>query len=123
MAADAMRELGNTYSAQGDHVNAMKCYSKALASPNQEGAAALYSNRSFAFLRLKLPARALADADEAIKLRPQWPKGHFRRAEALTAAGLYAEALLSYEKGSSLDPSRPPRPLPRPPRDPSTGAT
>ena len=86
-----------------DYVGALKWYSQAIALSPKD--AALYSNRSFAFLRLNLPARALADAEEAIRRRPTWPKGHFRRAEALTQAGLHAEALLSYEAGASLDPS------------------
>lgn len=50
-------------------------------------------------------AGALADADEAVRRRPTWPKGHFRRAEALTQAGLHADALVSYEAGAALDPS------------------
>ena len=88
-----------------DYVGALKWYSQALALSPKD--AALYSNRSFAFLRLKLPARALADADEAVRRRPNWPKGHFRRAEALNQAGLHADALLSYEAGAALDPSDP----------------
>lgn len=86
-----------------DYVGALKWYSQAIAlRPND---AALYSNRSFALLRLELPARALADADEAVRRRPTWPKGHFRKAEALTQAGLHTEALVSYEAGAALDPS------------------
>ena len=103
MDADSCKTEGNAAMAEQDYVNAMKWYSQAIALSPRDGA--LFSNRSFAFLRLNLPARALADAEEAIRRRPTWPKGHFRRAEALTQAGLHAEALLSYEAGASLDPS------------------
>ena len=54
---------------------------------------------------LFLASKQLADADEAIRRRPDWPKGHFRRAEALSQAGMHADALVSYERGSALDPS------------------
>eukprot|EP00962_Isochrysis_galbana_P043266 scaffold16436_cov126-Isochrysis_galbana.AAC.3 len=67
--------------------------------------AALYSNRSFAFLKLNQPARALVDAEDALRRRPNWAKGYFRKAEALRAAGLHAEAVGLYARGSDLDPS------------------
>ena len=88
--------------AASDYVNAMKWYSQAIASAPKD--ATLYSNRSFAFLRLKLGPRALADAEEAIKLKPTWAKGYFRRAEALSLAGLHDDALRAYQTGASLDP-------------------
>lgn len=81
----------------------MKHYTRAISLSPKDGA--LYSNRSFAFLRLELPARALADADEAIRRRPDWPKGHFRRGEALRATGLHNEAFESYARGAALDPT------------------
>ena len=97
------KEEGNACMAEQNYVGALKWYSQAIANSPKDGA--LYSNRSFAFLRLQLPARALADADEAVRRRPTWPKGHFRRAEALSQAGLHADALASYEAGAALDPS------------------
>lgn len=39
-----------------------------------------------------------------MRRRPDWPKAHFRRAEALAQAGLHVDALASYETGSRLDP-------------------
>ena len=103
MDASTCKEEGNAAMADADYVGAMKWYSQALTYNPKE--AALYSNRSFAFLRLGLSERALADAEECVRKRPDWPKGHFRRAEALTQAGLHADALLSYERGAALDPS------------------
>ena len=43
------------------------------------------SNRSAAFLKLGKARQALADADVAVTLRPDWEKGHFRRGAALEA--------------------------------------
>ena len=56
-----------------------------------------YGNRSFCYEYIKdyarycvhvcscalCSARALDDANVAIKLKPDWPKGHFRRGKAL----------------------------------------
>ena len=94
---------GNQCMSEEDYVGALKWYSQAIALAPKE--AALYSNRSFSFLRLEQSSRALADAEEVVRRRPDWPKGHFRRAEALSQAGLHADALLAYERGSALDPS------------------
>lgn len=41
------------------------------------------SNRSAALLKLSKASKALADAEECIKLRPEWEKGFFRKAAAL----------------------------------------
>jgi hypothetical protein len=84
-------------------LQALQHYTRAISLSPKDGA--LYSNRSFAFLKLAQPARALSDADESIRKRPSWAKGHFRRAEALREAGLHAEAVESYARGAALDPS------------------
>uniref|UniRef100_A0A7S4B9W3 Uncharacterized protein n=1 Tax=Chrysotila carterae TaxID=13221 RepID=A0A7S4B9W3_CHRCT len=101
-AAAARREQGNESMSAGQYEAAVLHYSAALSHTPKDPA--LYSNRSFAFLRLRMPARALADADEAVKRRPDWPKAHFRRAEAFRVAGLHDEALKAYERAANLDP-------------------
>lgn len=40
-------------------------------------------NRSYCFYCLKQYPQALADADRAIQLAPDWPMGHFRQGSAL----------------------------------------
>ena len=101
--ADVDKETGNACMAVGDYVNAMKWYSQAMTVAPRD--AALYSNRSFAFLKLGLPERALADADEAIRRRPDWAKAHFRKAEALSQAHVHTDALQAYAEGARLDAS------------------
>ena len=96
------KEQGNACMSGSDYVNAMKWYSQAIALSPKDGS--LFSNRSFAFLRLGLTSRALADADESVHLKPDWSKSHFRRAEALAQAGLHTEAMQSYAEGATLDP-------------------
>lgn len=62
--------------------------SKAAAAPTLTAAHflshfAACSNRSAALLQLSKVTKALADADECIRLRPDWDKGYYRQAAAL----------------------------------------
>jgi tetratricopeptide (TPR) repeat protein len=57
----------------------------------------LYSNRSAALLQLKKAAKALEDAEECIKRRPDWDKGWFRKSLALELSGKYSEVRSSTE--------------------------
>lgn len=97
------KAAGNELMTARDYVGALKYYAQALTYAPRD--AALYSNRSFAFLRLQMPARSLADAEEAIRRQPDWSKGYFRKAEALTQVGLHAEALSCYVRASEIDPA------------------
>ena len=47
----------------------------------------LMSNRSHAYYKLGDYEAALEDADRAIKARPDWGKGYFRKGKALLALG------------------------------------
>lgn len=42
-----------------------------------------FGNRSYCYWCLEQYPQALADADRAIQLAPDWPKGHFRQGSAL----------------------------------------
>ncbi|XP_049872197.1 small glutamine-rich tetratricopeptide repeat-containing protein alpha-like [Pectinophora gossypiella] len=64
----------------------------------------LYSNRSFAFLKLDQHYLSLQDANETVRLQPMWAKGYFRRAEVEAASGLHDEAIISYTRALQLDP-------------------
>lgn len=88
----------------GNYKEAILHYSQAIKmSPNPD--ATLFSNRSLAFLKMKLFYYANEDADRAIHLRPDWAKGYFRRGEVQTAAGHYETALLSYGRALQLQPN------------------
>ncbi len=78
-------------------------YTKALkAQPNAAQQAVLYSNRSASLLKLNKVAKALADAEEVIRLKPEWDKAWTRRASAREAAGQRDEALQDYEHALEL---------------------
>ncbi|XP_066590063.1 LON peptidase N-terminal domain and RING finger protein 3 [Prorops nasuta] len=53
------------------------------------------SNRAQILLMLNRPQAALTDSDHAIRLRPDWGKGHYRRGLALSALGRHEEALFA----------------------------
>ena len=63
----------------------------------------LYSNRSATHLALKNYAAALSDADAAIILAPQWPKGYLRKGNALEQLLRYHDAHAAYQQGMKLD--------------------
>lgn len=70
--ANDFKELGNNFFRDGNYKEAVLNYTKAIKiSPND---AVLYSNRSYAFLRLKQLYYANEDADKAVQLKPDWPK-------------------------------------------------
>ncbi|KAI9503484.1 beta-lactamase-like protein [Coemansia spiralis] len=66
--------------------------------------ALLLSNRSAAAFALGKYAAAVSDASRSAELRPQWAKGHFRRAEALLALGRMRDAHAGYKRALMLEP-------------------
>jgi len=64
----------------------------------------LFSNRSGAYASLGSYWEALADAEKAIALRPDWSKGFSRKGAALYGLGRYAEALNTYDAGLAVEP-------------------
>lgn len=69
---DELKEKGNQAVRQERFSEAVLHYSFAIkSSPNDP---ILYSNRSFAFLKLKQLYYANEDAEKAIQLKPDWAK-------------------------------------------------
>eukprot|EP01090_Pellita_catalonica_P002413 TRINITY_DN119_c0_g2_i3.p1 TRINITY_DN119_c0_g2~~TRINITY_DN119_c0_g2_i3.p1 ORF type:complete len:258 (+),score=60.90 TRINITY_DN119_c0_g2_i3:73-846(+) len=101
--AQELKNKGNKFFSQKNYTEAIKWYTKAIAvDPNQ---AAFYSNRSAAYMGLNNPKDALKDAESCINAKPDWVKGHYRRALALMELERYSEAAKSFEKAVQLDPS------------------
>ncbi|KAJ3416048.1 hypothetical protein HDV05_003407 [Chytridiales sp. JEL 0842] len=84
----------------------------ATPPPNEEELlqllTSLLSNRSVGYLLLQKPNEASLDACEVIRLNPNWVKGYFRRAEALSMLKQYEDALedfmsaLERDKGNKI---------------------
>lgn len=69
---EALKELGNTAVKNQKYEEAILYYTQAIkADPNNF---TLYSNRSFAFLKVQQYYFAMQDAFETIRLNPAWPK-------------------------------------------------
>lgn len=71
----------------------------------REEVTAIMSNRSAAYVGQHDYISALADADSVILLRPNWPKGHFRKAKALLAMSRFKEAQDALKLGLSFEPN------------------
>ncbi|XP_069696331.1 stress-induced-phosphoprotein 1-like [Periplaneta americana] len=67
----------------------------------------LYSNRSLAFLKMQQFYFAMEDAKETIRLKPDWAKGYFRKAEVEFSTFHFSDALISYGLALKLQPNDP----------------
>lgn len=81
--AENERFKGNECMKAKDFTEAILCYGKALEIHPED--APTYSNRALAYLKTKEYARALEDADTAIKLKSDYLKAYHRRGKAYAA--------------------------------------
>jgi tetratricopeptide (TPR) repeat protein len=110
----ALKKEGNEHFKRGSLESAAKCYTTAIdlwMEPKER--AVLYVNRSAARIKqapepgctaAALAESALRDAERAIDLDSSYPKGHFRRAQALMALGRHVDAAASLATVLSLSP-------------------
>ncbi|XP_032514688.1 hsp70-Hsp90 organising protein-like [Danaus plexippus] len=96
------KNKGNECVKDGKYIEAVLHYTHAIKMDPQNYV--LYSNRSFAFLKLGQHYLSLQDANETVRLQPQWAKGYFRRGEVEAASELYDEAIISYTRALRLEP-------------------
>ncbi|CAH0724925.1 unnamed protein product, partial [Brenthis ino] len=105
ISIEELKNKGNDCVKDGKYIEAVLHYTQAIKmDPNNY---VLYSNRSFAFLKLDQHYLSLQDANETVRLQPQWAKGYFRRAEVEAASELYDEAIISYTRALQLEPHNP----------------
>lgn len=100
--ARGMAMQGNDAAAQGLHQKAVKLFTQAAAFDPSDHR--FLGNRSFCYEQLKQYDRALSDAEKAIELSSEWPKGYFRRGRALLGLGMLMEAEDSFSRVLKLDP-------------------
>ncbi|XP_059144291.1 LON peptidase N-terminal domain and RING finger protein 3-like [Physella acuta] len=99
--AARLKQEGNEYFSKGDFVSAIDVYTRALAIAQQDHL--LLSNRSHAYSSLDRYEEALRDAEAVIKIRPDWPKGYFRKGCALFGLACYEEAAVAFLQCLALD--------------------
>ena len=99
--AEGFKAEGNKYFSQGNYLEAIKWYTKAIEeSPGH----IYYSNRSACYTAINEYQKAVEDSDQCIKLDPKWAKGYYRRGNALALLHRHNEALEALTKGNQLDP-------------------
>ncbi|XP_069131502.1 LON peptidase N-terminal domain and RING finger protein 3-like [Argopecten irradians] len=87
-----LKSEGNVYFERRDFERAITLYNEAISlAPNDH---LLLSNRSHAYVALDKNEEALRDGELVIKLRPDWPKGYFRKGCALYGLGRYGDAVV-----------------------------
>mmetsp|Transcript_16317 Transcript_16317/g.21313 ORF Transcript_16317/g.21313 Transcript_16317/m.21313 type:complete len:474 (-) Transcript_16317:32-1453(-) len=110
--ANECKSTGNNALAAGNHDAAIAAYSKAieLDATNK----VFYSNRAAALISLaeKEPAKgqslleqALDDTNICIDIDTDWPKGHFRKGNALLLLGRFEDAAHAFWDALRLDPN------------------
>jgi len=84
-----------------DYAGAIAKYTQAIELDGSD--AAFWSNRSACYMETKQYQRALASAEMARQLRPDWPKACFRLAVARLALEQYEDAAMAAFEGLKLD--------------------
>ncbi|CAH1268424.1 LONRF1 [Branchiostoma lanceolatum] len=93
---------GNDLFSKKDFSKATEKYTQALNLV--PGDAILHSNRSHAYSSNHEWSLALKDALLVCQLRPDWPKGHYRKGMALIGLGRHEEAMSCFLQCLTLDP-------------------
>ena len=99
---DALKQAGNDAIREQDFPAAIERYGEAIALDAFN--CVLFGNRAAAKLKLEQWEAALADAQEAKRLAPEWVKAFYREGEAFSGMGSDGEAAASYWEGLMLEP-------------------
>ncbi|XP_074108518.1 LON peptidase N-terminal domain and RING finger protein 3 [Cotesia typhae] len=99
--ASRARHEGDLLLKDGHPAEALERYDLAIRlAPNSS---LHFSNRANVLLILNRPQASLNDADHAVRLRPDWGKGHYRRGVALSALGRHEEAFVAFCTSVAID--------------------
>lgn len=101
--AKAAKARGNAAFAAQDWELAAKEFSDAIALDSTDHV--FFSNRSASYANMGKYTEALEDAEECIKIKPDWSKGYSRKGLAAFNLGNTADAKASYTKGLEIDPN------------------
>ena len=99
LAAAAAKDAGNQSLKDGDVDEAVACYSMAIRFDGTNHI--FYSNRSAAYQTKKLWREAASDAEQVVKLNPQFPKGYLHWARSLMQQHKFKDALGVVEKAKT----------------------
>jgi tetratricopeptide (TPR) repeat protein len=104
-AIQTAHELGNRAFKDKAYYEAIDQYTSTLTGDPERVAA--WSNRAACFTATKQHDKALRDAEMCVRLKPDWPKAHYRLGRALLGIGgdRTGEAVAAFAKGCGLDPN------------------
>ncbi|GAA6042640.1 hypothetical protein JCM8097_008261 [Rhodosporidiobolus ruineniae] len=103
MSAASYKADGNAAFAEKKYLKSTKLYTKAIELEKDDTAlGALLSNRSAAYVFLQEYDKALNDANEAVRRRPNWSKAHVRVAESYARLQDFDRATMAYERAIEL---------------------
>merc|ERR1712183_1213996 len=91
-----MGNKGNEYFKKGAYPEAKKHYDESIK--RNPDAAATYSNRAAAYMKLCEFSHALKDTETCIKLDPKFVKGYVRKGGCLEGMKKYTEAKQGYSR-------------------------
>ncbi|KAJ3125931.1 hypothetical protein HK100_010531 [Physocladia obscura] len=100
--AEDLKGIGNRLFKEGKLSEALDTYKQAISLDNSN--AALLSNTSLVMLRLGLFEDALNAAERCVNLKPEWPKGYFRKGNVLLALARPTEAAKAFQESLEITP-------------------
>ncbi|XP_064629906.1 nucleolin-like isoform X2 [Lineus longissimus] len=92
---------GNEMANLGHYNEAIDLFTEAIKLDGSDFR--FFGNRSYCYDRVLQYEKALRDAEKAISLSPDWPKGHFRKGRAFAGLKLYADAEQAFMQVLKLD--------------------
>ena len=99
--ANEHKDRGNELFKQGDFPNAIKEFDEGVRrDPNNKF---IFSNRSFAYIKLMDPVRGLQDAEKALELDNQFVKAWARKGTCHQLQKEYHKAMEAFEKGLAIE--------------------
>lgn len=100
--AAALKAEGNAFLKAKKYPEAVAKYTEAIALDRNH---VFFSNRCAAYLYMNEAGKALADAEECIKISPTWAKGYLRKGASLHKQQKYMEAFKAYQDGLKVSPT------------------
>ncbi|GLG96911.1 Uncharacterized protein GBIM_03784 [Gryllus bimaculatus] len=99
--SERLAVIGYKLASKEQYEQAVEFFTKAIRLVHDDHR--FFSNRSFCHCQLGNYTKALKDADKAINLAPNNPKGYYRRGEALKGLNQFKEAQEAFERVVELD--------------------